>query len=102
SVPAEPAAAGPRLRARLFPLPPAAVCLLLAAGVVAAVVAFGLATSTDYHTFAHYHFDSAAYRYSSYLNFVSYTQKGRWATAWSLLQQKDTLDLVLRAVVKPV
>jgi hypothetical protein len=75
-------------------------CFALALLLTAALTALGVSVLDTYHTRAHYHFDSAGYRYNALLLYQN-SKGARLAAAAKLLEQKDTLDLVLRLVLYP-
>lgn len=96
---AQPALGGTRSSGLLRALTsPAARCLALALVMTGLLTALGVVILDEYHTRAHYHFDSAGYRYNALL-LQQTSRGGRWAAAGALLQQKDTLDVVVRLLV---
>ena len=82
-------------------LSPVVICALAGVMATAGLIVLGVSISTKYHAKAHYHYDSASYRFSSVGAFDLFEQQGRWATAWSLLQQQNSFDLLVRLFVYP-
>ncbi|GEM_PF-6170467 len=80
---------------------PVVICALAGVMATACLVALGVSISTTYHATASYHYDSAAYRFHSVGIYDQFAQQGRWATAWSLLQQQNSFDLLVRLFAYP-
>ncbi|MBA4188972.1 MAG: hypothetical protein C0467_13325 [Planctomycetaceae bacterium] len=79
---------------------PVVRCFILAVVVTGLLTVLGTSILNNYHARAHHHFDSASYRYSAIL--LYYNSVGqRWTSIVSLLQQKDSLDLVVRLLLYP-
>src|SRR4051794_28101455 len=78
SSPTDPAGATRRVAS------PQARCLLLALIVTGLLTTLGVTILNDYHVRAHYHFDSAAYRYIA-LHAYQTSKGARWATVGHLL-----------------
>ncbi len=82
-------------------LAPLVRCAALALVVTGLVTGIGVAIQEYYHLRAHYHYDSASYRFQSVGVFDTYQQEGLWATLDELLQQQNCFDVLVRLLVYP-